>query len=134
MIEVDQKVAHLQMVQAVITRMAGNSFSLKTLSATLVAAVLAYLGAVAGASKLVAIAGALAVVLFWLLDATYLRLERLFRKLYDGIRDDRVSRFSMDVSGFVGETASVARIAFSWSVLWFYLALFIVVLLAGWLR
>ncbi|MGI9406405.1 MAG: hypothetical protein ACR2O4_08545, partial [Hyphomicrobiaceae bacterium] len=41
-----EQIAHLGMIQNVITRMAGNSFSLKTLSVTLVTAVIALIGAI----------------------------------------------------------------------------------------
>jgi hypothetical protein len=111
--------AHLSFVQGVITRMAANSLQLKTLSVTFTAAVFAYMGAVQAASGLVAIGSIVAVVIFWILDARYLRLERLFRKLYDAIRERKIAAdFSMDFRPFVSQVSSTLRIGFSWSVLW----------------
>jgi len=123
------KAAHLQMIQGVITRMAGNSFALKTLSVTLAAAVTAYSGAVPTALRFATIGGILSIVVFWLLDAQYLRLERLFRYLYDQIRAKETTDYSMGVSEFLSQVESTPRIAFSWSVLWMYLALIVFLLL-----
>src|SRR5215469_5515732 len=81
-----EKAAHLPMIQGVITRMAFNCFSLKTLAVTLTAAAIAYYGAIANASWLVAAGVWGALFVLWLLDAKYLQLERLFRKLYDAVR------------------------------------------------
>ncbi len=42
----ERQIAHLAMIQAVIARMASNSFALKTLTVTLCAGVIALVGAV----------------------------------------------------------------------------------------
>jgi hypothetical protein len=113
---------HLQMIQGVITRMASNSFSLKTICVTLTAAVIAYFGAVPSANWTVAVGGAAAITTFWLLDAMYLRLEQQFRKLYDAASEDKVTKpFSMNFVPFAGDVPSVLRIALSWSAVWLYL-------------
>ncbi|MCY4653204.1 MAG: hypothetical protein OXC95_08575 [Dehalococcoidia bacterium] len=72
--------AHLTMMQGVINRMAENSRSCKVWCVTLVAAVLV-LVARTGEPRhaLIALAPA---VLFYVLDAYYLALERGFRKSY----------------------------------------------------
>ena len=44
--DTERRIAHLAMIQTVISRMASNSFALKTLSVTLVAGVLALADAV----------------------------------------------------------------------------------------
>jgi len=72
--------AHLNMVQGVISRMAGNSAVCKTLCATMVSTV----GAVAYAAKTpqglwIAV---IPILLFCYLDAMYLSLEQGFRKTY----------------------------------------------------
>jgi hypothetical protein len=119
------RVAHLQMIQGVITRMGSNSFSLKTASTTLVAGLLAYYGAVPSASQMVAVGGAIVIAVFWLLDANYLRLERLFRALYNKVRAattmDAADLYSMDIAPFEETVVPIWRIAISWSVLWAYL-------------
>jgi len=79
---------HLNMLQNVISRMAGNSAVCKTLCATLVSTV----GAVAYAAKSpeglwIAV---VPILLFAFLDARYLALEHGFRKTYN----DFVSRLN----------------------------------------
>ena len=79
------RVKHLEMVQAVINRLAGNSFTLKGWSITLVSALLAL-----SAKELnwyYAVIALVTAMSFWGLDAYYLRQERLFRALYEAIRD-----------------------------------------------
>lgn len=75
---------HLQMIQGVISRMAGNSFMLKGWAVTLISAVFAL--AAQGANPRIAFVAYLPAVTFWLLDAYYLWQERLFRRLYDATR------------------------------------------------
>ncbi len=82
----ERQIAHLAMIQAVIARMASNSFALKSLTVTLCAGVIALIGAVSAPSKLYLIAAGGPVLVFGWLDANYLRLERLYRKLYDDVR------------------------------------------------
>ena len=72
---------YLQMLQGVITRMAGNSASCKTWCVTLVAAIAA-LGVNAEEHRLVLLA-LLPIFIFFLLDAYYLGLERDFRDKYN---------------------------------------------------
>lgn len=129
----DMTVRHLEMIQAVITRQAGNSFALKAITGTLTAAILAYAASASEPSHWFAIAGLVPVVAFWHLDAMYLRQERLFRALYDAVRkgehrDD--GPFSMDLDSYLDTVPSTPHIAFTWSVLWFYavLALILVAL------
>ena len=75
---------HLEFIQAVITRMAGNSFLLKGWTVTLAAALFAL--AAADARVAFAAMALFPALSFWGLDAYYLRQERLFRKLYDAVR------------------------------------------------
>jgi hypothetical protein len=119
----DQQIAHLGMIQGVINRMASNSFALKALAVTIAASILAIAGAQQDAPASVSYVGLFPVVVFWLIDAKYLRLERLFRSLYDHIREGRdFEAFSMNTTSFNKDVSSTLRIAVSWSVIWFYLA------------
>ena len=89
---------HLELIQGVINRMAGNSFQLKGWSVTLVSALFA-LAANDARVDFVFVAYFPAIA-FWGLDGYFLREERLFRKLYDAVRQkpDPKSDFSMDTS------------------------------------
>jgi hypothetical protein len=71
---------HLPLVQGVINRLAGNSFSLKGWSVTLVSALLALAGN-SGVPWAVPIA-LLPALTFWGLDGFFLAQERLYRDLY----------------------------------------------------
>ncbi len=72
---------HLEIVQGVITRMAENSRSCKVWCVTLVAAILVLVARTGKAEHaLIALAP---TVLFYLLDAYYLSLERGFRNSYN---------------------------------------------------
>lgn len=117
-------IAHMTMIQGVVARLETNSFTLKVLAMTVAAAVLAFTGSVAHPSWTYPLAGCVPVILFWVMDAKYLRLGRLYRRLYDSVRKGMLSdHFSMDTQPFDKDEKSVARIVFSWSVSWFYSAI-----------
>lgn len=130
----ESKLKHLEMIQAVITRMAGNSFLLKGWSVTLVAALFAL--AAANANHAFVFLGYFPVFVFWLLDGFYLGQERKFRNLYDHVRDldaDDVD-FSMSTKRFCDTRSSWACACFSVTILIFHGVVFgsvvIVMLLA----
>lgn len=92
---------HMQMIQAVIARMASNSFMLKGWSVTLVSALFA-LAASDSNHRFAALAYFPSLTL-WVLDGYFLDQERRFRKLYEAVRviaEERVD-FSMDTSEVV---------------------------------
>jgi hypothetical protein len=76
---------HLELISKAIERMGKASFSLKALTpaAIGVALVLIERGA---PSWLALSAAAVAVIVYWYLDAQYLGRERSFRRLYDRVR------------------------------------------------
>ena len=106
------KIAHLQMIQAVITRMAGNSFLIKGWSITLVAALFAL--AAANTNGLFIYLAYFPTFMFWALDAYFLRQARLFRKLYDHVRTTEGGPvdFSMKTQPFA------TNVDGTWSVAW----------------
>ena len=119
-------IAHMSMIQGVVTRLETNSFTLKALAMTLAAAVLAFTGSVKNPNWVYPLAGCFPVLVFWLMDAKYLRMGRLFRRLFNSVRLGNVDEpFSMNIEPFMDEEQSVLRIAFSWSVCWFYISIII---------
>ncbi|MDJ0596293.1 MAG: hypothetical protein QNJ72_40990 [Pleurocapsa sp. MO_226.B13] len=60
--------------------------------------------------------------MFWLLDAYYLRQERLFRKKYDEVRKSAadLTDFSMDIPTVEKRVDSWLRVAFSKTLFLFY--------------
>ncbi len=109
----EQKIAHLQMIQGVINRMAGNSFLLKGWSVTLVAALFAL--AAIGTSPLFVYLAYFPSFMFWILDAYFLRQERLFRRLYDDVRElsPPDTDFSMDTAPFENIVESQFKVGMS---------------------
>lgn len=97
----DNKLKHLELIQVVISRMAGNLFYLRGWVITLVAGVLVLL-AQTESGRLPIIFLSLVIVLFWGYDAYFLALERMYRDLYDKVRKlkDEEIDFSMDISEF----------------------------------
>ena len=126
----DDLPAHLELIQGVIERHARSSFLLKGWSVTLVAAV--FLLAVRGSSPVLAMtAGLLPAITFWGLDAYYLTHERTYRALYDHVRKNGTKaddRFTMDAQPFKSGCPSWAKTLFSPSVLYFHLAIVLVVI------
>ena len=87
---------HLELIQGVINRMAGNSFKLKGWSVVLVSALFALAASDANADFV--FLAFLPAVAFWVLDGYFLQQERLFRELYNAERqkNDPKSDFTMD--------------------------------------
>lgn len=120
------RIAHLTMLQGVITRMGANSFTLKALSATFGSAAVAITATTDDPSIYYAIAAFVPVLIFWLMDAQYLRYERAYRKLYEHVRKgEEIEAYSLDAAPFMKDIRSVFRVAMSWSVSLFYLAILI---------
>lgn len=88
--------------------MASNSFYLKGWNVTVIAAIVA-LSFKESDWKIYACALVLNVV-FWFLDAYYLKQEKLFRELYDKvskISDDNLVDFSMNTSEFNEKVSAI---------------------------
>jgi hypothetical protein len=93
----EMKLKHLEFIQAVISRMAQNSFLFKGWAITVAAGLSAY-GAVHNKHALLGAALA-STVLFWGLDGFYLWLERAFIDLYSSVAEKQESEidFSMAI-------------------------------------
>ncbi|WP_122620208.1 HIT family protein [Streptomyces sp. Tu 4128] len=86
---------HLSFIQAVITRMSQASSSSKSWLLPIVTLTYGY--AITNRSIPVGLLGCLAVLVFGVLDANYLKQERAFRKLYDEVASGRpIPAFSMN--------------------------------------
>lgn len=79
----ENKIKHLEFIQATITRMNQNSFQIKGWMITIISALLA-LYANSGNTIYIFIAIAPTIV-FWFLDAYYLQQERKFRGVYNDV-------------------------------------------------
>lgn len=93
----EEKIKHLEFVQNVITRLNNNSFQLKGWMIAIVSALMA-LYASSGKTLYIFVA-IIPALTFWCLDAYYLKQEKLYRKLYNDIVDDKdITRFDLNTS------------------------------------
>lgn len=94
----ENKRAHLEMIQGVVNRLAHDSFLLKGWSVVLVSALFAL--AAGKANQYFIYLAYMPAIAFWILDGHSLWQERRFRALYDKVRtvnEDNID-FSMDRS------------------------------------
>jgi len=96
----ENKQKHLEFIQTVINRMAGNCFLLKGWAITLVAALFALSAKDTNYNYF--LIAYFPVIIFWILNGYFLSQERLFRDLYDYVRklDEAKIDFSMDMNNF----------------------------------
>jgi len=116
----DRKIKYLEMIQSVINRMANNSFLLKGWSVVLVSA-LFVVGAKNSTISFILLAY-FPTLAFWILDGYFLWQERLYRKLYDRVRETNEEKidFSMDTSSVINEVNPWYKIVFSKTLSIFY--------------
>lgn len=118
----NNKLKHLELIQIVISRMAGNLFYLRGWVITLLAGILVLLTQTGG-KKLPIIFLIFVTVLFWVYDAYFLSQEKMYRDLYDKVRllkEEEVD-FSMDVGEFKKfKKNSIVYCMFSPSLRYFY--------------
>ncbi len=143
----DLKAIHkeLDLVQDVIKRMADNSFKVKAWMMSIFGAVLALaksgllssIGGVAGNDDMmgyIALFLVATVLVFWYLDAFFLRTEKLYRELYKWVVNNRphTDAYLYDLNTFVREvdgrqdnllarTPSVFKVMLSKTLLPFYI-------------
>lgn len=98
----DDQRQHLAFIQDVITRMNSNSFSLKGLMITIIAALAAFfVGNYNKATAVIYLAIAMLLVLiFWFLDTYYLKKERQYRLLYDDAVKSKAELYKMKADDY----------------------------------
>ena len=121
----EKKLKHLEMIQAVISLMAGNSFLLKGWAVTLLAGIFAL--AAKDADKSYFLVAYVPILVFWGLDSYYLQQERLYRSLYEEVcgKSEAHIDFSMKAPQpqFNFPRNSYFNCLLSKTELWFYLPL-----------
>ncbi len=130
-------IAECEIIEHIIHRMAHHSFLIRGWAVTIiVGALLMNMGPY---NIFVAF---MPLVAFWYLDAFFLRQERLYRKLYSWVAENRLKSdefiLSMNAYRFNDQVDSNFKIMFSHTLLWFYgsigfiiIAYFFVMLLFG---
>lgn len=118
----------IDLIQSCITRMAQNSFMIKGWFVSIYAVILALLPEKVNLF-LLCIVLAVVNLSFWYLDGFFLRTEKLYRKMYDWILEERPKNnrellYKLNPHEFEGrieEVESIWKIMWSKTLKWFYL-------------
>src|SRR3989344_5504340 len=97
----ENKRKHLEFIQVVVTRMAGNLFFLRGWTITLITGLFA-LSAAKGSYDGYILLAYFLILIFWILDGYFLAQERSFLCLYDDVRrlDEVKIDFSMNTKKY----------------------------------
>ena len=119
----------IDIIQDIIKRMAFNSFMIKGWAITLVVLTLL----LKGTEKYQVWLAFIPLLVFWFLDAYFLWQERMYRKLYEWVINNRLETeeylFDMNAYRFKNEVQSKPRIMFSITLGWFYGSIAILVII-----
>lgn len=121
----EKKIKHMEMIQGVVNRMASNSFALKGWTVTLVAGIFAL--ASKDTEKMYFLVAYVPIIIFWGLDTYYLLQERLFRALYDKVRNMKEDDIDFSMNTLLQEFKTEKNTFWSCfksnTELWFYFPL-----------
>jgi len=119
----------IEIIQDIIKRMAFNSFMIK--GWTIILVVVSLL--LKGTEKYKIWISFIPLLIFWFLDAYFLWQERMYRKLYDWVINNRLKTeehlFDMNAYRFKDEVQSKFRIMFSITLGWFYCSIAILIII-----
>nr|DAE91063.1 MAG TPA: hypothetical protein [Caudoviricetes sp.] len=124
------KVKHLEFIENIVKRMADNSLSMKKFCLTIFVALMAIninkVSISVTIQKQIGVLLVLSTVIFALLDAYYLCLEKLYRKLYQNVDEGDYTKYELDVE----ENLKVFfRAVLSPSVFLFYLSIIALIII-----
>lgn len=89
------RLKHLDYIQSIVARMSHSSTQAKSWLLPVVTATFGY--ALTRRSGTVALLGIAAILLFWYMDASYLRQERAYRRLYNAVvAGKKIPELSLD--------------------------------------
>ncbi len=118
----EKVIKHLEMTQAVINRLGSNSFQLKGWSMTIIVAATVLIARQTLQNPYIVLVILIPIVGFWILDGYFLWQERLFRQVYNDIRQQDDTDFKMDVGKHRGKPkCSWDSAIFSVTLVIFYL-------------
>lgn len=130
------KVKHIELVEAIIERMARNSFQLKGWAITLISLISVFATTEISNGWRFVVFGILLIpaISFWYLDAFYLSLERKYRILYARVLEDKIPPFCLDLKEIEYSHDEEKKTKLSCCVkaqcnLWFYGSLLSVILI-----
>ncbi len=117
----NQMIEELKMIQEIIKRFSSNSFIIKGWVITLIVAGFLF----SEGNKFQLLIAIIPLLMFWFLDAYYLRQERLYRRLYNWVKTNRLSgnkefSFDLSVNRFKDKKSSIITTMFSKTLFVFY--------------
>jgi hypothetical protein len=128
----EEQLKHLEFIQGVIARMGANSFKIKGLTVTFVAALLALCASSQNAAYL--FVGLVPTIVFWLLDTYYLQLERRYCGLYNDAANNKTTLFSMSIKEYnkaKDKKYSFCNVFWSPTIAWLYGIISLLLLVGG---
>ena len=119
---IEKVVKHLEMTQAVINRLGRNSFLLKSWSMTILVAAMVLIAKDELQNPYTVLVLFLPILGFWILDGYFLWQERLFRQVYEEIREQTDTEFEMNLGKHIDKPkCSRLSAIFSQTLVIFYL-------------
>ncbi|MFX1366911.1 MAG: hypothetical protein ACFFAH_11220 [Promethearchaeota archaeon] len=119
---------YFKIIQNTITRMSQNSFLIKAWTVTIIASLTILILSISNIVVLTILIGV--VIIFWIFDSNYLKLERHYRSLYEKIvaeynseQKSNIKLFDMQVSPLLKVKWAFVKAMISKSELLFYGAL-----------
>lgn len=122
-------IEYFKILQNTITRMAQNSFLIKAWSITIIAGISVLTFSFINTLIFAVLIGV--IIVFWIMDSYYLRLEKLYRKLYEKVVNifntpsmkTQIRLFDMKYESFTNQVHTIPRIMFSKAEGLFYITL-----------
>ena len=109
----------IEIIQDIIKRLDSHQFMLKGWAITLVVVTLLLKG-----NEYQVLIAFIPLLVFWFLDAHFLRIERMYRKMYEWVISNRLKTnehmLDMDAYRFEEEVESTPQIMVSITLRWFY--------------
>jgi hypothetical protein len=117
---IELRIKELEMVQAIITRLAGYGAVIKNWCITVTTGVCGF--AISQHKPAVILLAFLPIIVFSILDAEYLRAERRYRAVFNRLRsEDWNDMPTFDLRAAAASPIEFANAYGSWSILSFYL-------------
>lgn len=135
-ISIEEIHKEIDLIQSCITRMAQNSFMIKGWFVSIYAVILALLPEKVN-MFLLCIALVAVNLIFWYLDGFFLRTEKVYRKIYDWVLEERPKNnrelmYQLNSGKFNGKienVESIWKVMWSKTLRWFYLIPLVIVII-----
>jgi hypothetical protein len=125
----ENTIKHLELIQAIVSRMNTNSFHLKSLAVTLTTAIIAVSFTLN--QLMMNLISFIPIMIFWFLDSYFLKQERMFRGLYNDIvkGEKSIKEFDMNIESYHAGCYSFKNAFYSKTLLRFYFPIILLSLL-----